>query len=542
MKEGNFNDKNFNREKNEMISSSHTFKSQIIPREWKDDIDRILSDELLGANRYFAKINPKISQLVDNEANKIPELFYDDLQKRWEWHNRFYEDLLEPALPAMIEEDYKELSLLQVDVLRDSYKTASLVDQATLIITASIKKHIAKWIDDESLSYLSEDKKSKLLTLPVDSFWTQYHIDHLKYIIAKKQSDSQINEIRNQLLKKYHAGDEAIFNGRLKKFNHYLDLGIDELENKSRSMKLDSDAKIHNFYLTIEKPRLKAIQDILIYDNIEEKKIETMLIGISGFILRKKILGYLKKSNVMDNGGKIYEFPDDVILEGLNSLRNDQAKSFEKKVIPYQQTSDTCGASSLMMALNYFGKSDLSRKKEDYFHLRSKSNYLEGNHFSALAKEAAHSGLETVLVHSEPMMFKNEGMFNDDFFKILMKEYEGFLIGAKKMGAKVMNGKVINYKSIKSYLENDYLVLLAGRLGNVLHAVLAVGYNQEGIIICDPLSGKKEIWSDDDVRGFIETPIGKWSLAIRKNHASLKNMMNNLERFNEEADVFLNNK
>lgn len=539
MENNNFNNEiernNLKQESRGHLLVASNIKKQIIPEEWKEDIDQILSNELLNANRYFAEINPKISQLIEKESNKTPEIFLQDLKERWEWHNRFYENLLEPALPLLLENNHIELSLLQARALKDAYAVSSLVDQATLMMSAAIKKHINKWMEDKSVSFLNEKEKSEIITPSVDPFWVQYHIEHLKYIIAQKRSDPQLNEIEKGLLEEYHVDDRKIFNSRLKHFSHYFDMEVDDIEKKAQEMVVDDNKKISQFYLTLERPRLKAIRDILLFDNIEEKKIATTLIGISGFVLRKKILQYLNEANILKNDGKIYEFSDNIILEGLDKLINLKKKLSEKNVKPYQQTADTCGASSLMMAMHYFGKSDLTQKRENYFHLRSKSNYLEGNHFSALAKEAAHAGLETTLAHSETAMFKNGGLFNDDFFKILMKEYGDYLVGAQRYGTKVLNGENIDYQSIKKYLEDDYLVLIAGHLGKVLHTVLAVGYNDEGLIICDPLEGEKEIMKENNLEEFIKTPIGKWALSIRKDHTNLKNLLNNVPIFTKEA-------
>lgn len=543
MEKNNFNNEieknNLTQENMENSLFVSNIKKQIIPEEWKENIDQILSNELLDANRYFAEINPKLSQLIENESNKTPEIFLQDLRERWEWHNRFYENLLEPALPLFLEDNYLELSLLQTHALKDAYAVSSLVDQATLMMSAAIKKHINKWMEDESVSYLNEKEKSEILTPSTDPFWVQYHVDHLKYIIAKKRGDPQLNEIEKNLSGEYHVNDQKIFNSRLKHFSHYFDMDADDIEKKSGEMVVDDNKKVSQFYLTLERPRLKAIRDILLFDNVEEKKIATTLIGISGFVLRKKILQYLNEANILKNDGKIYEFPDNIILEGLDKLISLKEKLSEKNVKPYQQTADTCGASCLMMAMHYFGESDLTQVKENHFHVRSKSTYLEGNHFSALAKEAARAGLETILVHSETAMFKNEGLFNDDFFKILMKEYGDYLLGAQKYGTKILNGENIDYQSIKKYLEDNYLVLIAGHLGKVLHTVLAVGYNEEGLIVCDPLEKGKEVVSKDNLEEFVETPIGKWILSIRKDHANLENLLNSTPIFAKEARDYI---
>jgi len=187
-------------EKNIGQIESDNLKRTLIPQEWKESIDDILKKDLLEANRYFAKTNPRISKVIEQEIVKTPELFYRNLCERWEWHNEFYEKFLEPALNLLVRENSSELSPLQVEMLIRVYETVSLVDQATLVMSAAIKKHLEIWASKEKLNSLNKEDRLKLINLPLESFWVQYHIDHLDYIIEKKRNVSKSISLKEELL------------------------------------------------------------------------------------------------------------------------------------------------------------------------------------------------------------------------------------------------------------------------------------------------------------------------------------------------------
>ena len=80
-------------------------KSKIIPNVMKKNIDEILEQQLFNANRYYAESNPDISQLMNKELLNAPEIFLKRLIDRWNWHNSYYEVLLEPAFSDLIRND-----------------------------------------------------------------------------------------------------------------------------------------------------------------------------------------------------------------------------------------------------------------------------------------------------------------------------------------------------------------------------------------------------------------------------------------------------
>lgn len=63
-----------------------------------------------------------------------------------------------------------------------------------------------------------------------------------------------------------------------------------ELLENIKHYRIPEYYKTQHFNFTLEQPNRKAIRDIIIYDNLDEKLIASNLIGISGFLFRIKIL------------------------------------------------------------------------------------------------------------------------------------------------------------------------------------------------------------------------------------------------------------
>lgn len=114
-------------------------KSKIISSEMKKNIDEILEQQLFNANRYYAESNPNISNLMSNELSNSPECFLQKLIDRWNWHNSYYELLLEPSFSNIITDNEKELSPKEIDELIRIFSTSCAIDEATLVMSGAIK-------------------------------------------------------------------------------------------------------------------------------------------------------------------------------------------------------------------------------------------------------------------------------------------------------------------------------------------------------------------------------------------------------------------
>lgn len=494
-----------------------SIKSQIIPTEWKADIDGILNRELVAANRGFAATKDCVTELIQREAHNTPESFIKNLRSRWAWHNDFYENCLEPALPAITGRSLFDITPEQIDRLIGAYRTASLVDQATIVCSAAIKPHLQYWIEQEHLYGLSEEERTMLLTPPTESFWVQYHIDHLRYIAALNSNDHCLaSQLQHKLLVNYHANDEEIMQGRMTRFN--LHTPPETIRQQIERMQVPTDYKIRHLYLTLERPRLAAIRDTVIFDNNDEYLFLKSLIGISGFILRKHILNLVDQSKILPNDGSIYACDDTDVLAALEQLKLYRMNTLSRDVeTTRQHNGETCSATCLAMALHYFGLSDLTIEAVDELYMLTKSDLIPGAHHSGLATEALRRGCAAELAHSEGGLFKNDGVFDNALFTALLAEYGHHLQEAENLGCSVRNGEPINDSYIHTRLEEGNLLIAAGKWGSAFHSILINGYSNDSYTIVDPISGKTSSVDKKWLENFMNTPLGSWILSLKKN-------------------------
>lgn len=521
---------------------NNNIKSQIIPDEMKEKIDEILEQQLFNANRYYAESNSNIFELMRLEIFKPSTIFLDDLKSRWNWHNHFYEELLEPAYIELTDNNVNELTPLRMEELIKVYKTCCLVDEATLVTSGAIKKHLQEQLQNisiESEAVSKQDAIFMLLTPPIESFFVQYHIDHLSYLVLLKTGDERINKYKEYLLRHYHAYDEKIFESRFKKkFAFKINNSVEELLNEIQSCKISDEYKIKHFYFTLEHKDRKAYRDIITYDNVDEKYIACQLIGISGFLFRKQILNYLNETNILPNNGYIYEYSNIEIVDGLNKLLDERRMLMQKAVNPYRQSADTtCAIACMLMVLDYYKMiPKVDRRYEKKYYNVYHSFYLDGTPFSALAWHFAKNDLETEIFHSELNIFSNSNnALPQDIFDKSMQEYKRFLQGAENKGAKVINGADINCETLKERLEEDKLVILAGQMGEYLHAILLCGYEDNNFIVCDPLVKQKQLKTYEEITAFMNTSIGKWYIAVKQKKKNKEILIDNLDKYQNDA-------
>lgn len=81
----------------------------------------------------------------------------------------------------------------------------------------------------------------------------------------------------------------------MQKFYKYLDMSEEQIKQEIKTSKISNEYKVKHFYFTLEHPERKAFRDLLLFDNLDEKYIAKSLVGISGFVLRKKIIANFKR-------------------------------------------------------------------------------------------------------------------------------------------------------------------------------------------------------------------------------------------------------
>ncbi|MEG3926610.1 hypothetical protein [Microcoleus sp. T3_D1] len=185
--------------------------------------------------------------------------------------------------------------------------------------------------------------------------------------------------LRTALLNKYHIGDSEIYESRLRKFSWVDNLDLDDINLTVQG--LEKSVPVIRKYDTIPQ---EFIRKIIAFDNRDAYFILRTFIGISGFVLRSKILEYLNKAKILKNEGEIYSYNDQDIIAGLYHFKEYRKSVLRKNVSGYIQTDYTCTAVCLMMVLNYYGIVPSSPNVEQKLHSLSCSKYTSGEHYSGV--------------------------------------------------------------------------------------------------------------------------------------------------------------
>lgn len=185
----------------------------------------------------------------------------------------------------------------------------------------------------------------------------------------------------------------------------------------------------------------------------------------------------------------------------------------------FKRPSGSCSSAALCMALRHFGFQGVNEALLTDLHERAQARSQKGELFSKLAIAARTYGLDTSLVHSEKDLFSNRlQLLPPEIFTALVKEYRAALNEAVALGAESIQGSPINTETLRTYLNNGYVVLLAGQRQNgSLHTVLVHGYERDLLLYHDPddtdTTKEKEM---GELERFSKTAVGSWMMAVRR--------------------------
>lgn len=118
------------------------------------------------------------------------------------------------------------------------------------------------------------------------------------------------------------------------------------------------------------------------------------------------------------------------------------------------------------------------------------------------------------IYHSENNLFKNNNVFDDEIFNLLLNEYNEFLSIAIRSGAKVYNGVNINVQLLKEKLFDNNLIILAGKVNDEFHSILLSDWYDNKFVVYDPLCNDVKLLSFNEINDFMSTDIGKWFIVI----------------------------
>ena len=192
----------------------------------------------------------------------------------------------------------------------------------------------------------------------------------------------------------------------------------------------------------------------------------------------------------------------------------------DKNVKPYKQKGDTCAIVCMLMVLEYYKKIEkINWYEERRLYRIYGSKYMSGTPFSAIAYHMSKNGLNTTIYHEDKNLFNNnKNVMDKNLFDLAMNEYKEYLIYAEKEGTRILNGIKIDVNILKEKLQEGNLIILAGSIKNIYHAILLTGYDNENFKVCDPLYKTKQTRTYNEIEQFINTDIGKWFIAVNNNY------------------------
>ena len=186
-----------------------------------------------------------------------------------------------------------------------------------------------------------------------------------------------------------------------------------------------------------------------------------------------------------------------------------------KDIKHYKQNGNTCAICCMLMILSYYNVIDkINWYDERRLYRIYKSKYIDGVPFSAILYHLTKNNLDVSIYHSENSLFKNNNVFNDEMFDLLLNEYNEFLNNAIKYSAKVYKEVNINIKLLKEKLNENNLIILAGMVDNIYHSILLSECVDNGFIVHDPLNKDKKIMTYNEINNYMITNIGKWFIVV----------------------------
>lgn len=486
-------------------------KSMIIPEEWKPNIDQLMVVDYMNANRYYAEHSPTLQEDIEQTMHQEPEVFYQNIVNAWQAHHEFFERHLEVLMVKQKDYTYSELSPTMIDLLIDQYKKATIIDEETMVYSASIKKYVSHHSEilAHNLGMTIEDFTSQFLR--TSTYFGYYTAKNLIYVLEQTEDNAE----KDSLAMEFHGGDPDIMKHRhqllAQKYKNRIPNRIlqtyeqDEIELIKPNEVSDTDWR-----------EIVALRKCVEFDNIEEYMIAINLEGASGYILRKMIAKHLVDAGIIDERSGIYDYSDEETILGLQELKNQNSNSYTRQVEAKVQHGITCSAACATMAESVvFGRKP-TNQVESMYASASGSKYIPGQHYSYMAAEMLGRGLDVTIVHELETHFKR-GFMSGDLFSKLNDEYNaGLALYHRDSAAEELNGQTINSIYVTKLLERGDTIILAGqnRVNEYYHSVFIVGKNGDKFVVIDPFYGNFNEWSQSELESFSETDIGKWLIAV----------------------------
>lgn len=289
------------------------------------NIDAVINAEVIPFVKSFQSLSIEIQNKARTVAMKeSPCCFVNNLKHSWQIHNKTALDI-DGFLTSLYKGDIR---LDNIEILNIASKLLSKAfdsERKKRIYSAGLKisidYHLPKLI---SRYNLSREDVNTLLSIWKVNFWTYRYGEHCLYRLRQIKKKLQTKDVQQSIISIFHAGENTLFKSRFGKicgnaFNNSVLLKR-EVANYKRHILRTKNFEIHGIYLTQNRPALKSIQELILYDNREEYVFGYNLYGIPDLFLRKELVNFLVKRKYLPLFSSVLKYTKKEILLSLQQI------------------------------------------------------------------------------------------------------------------------------------------------------------------------------------------------------------------------------
>lgn len=275
-------------------------------------IGNLIRREVVPYMRSLAVLSPELQQeTLQRVGAESAAEFFNNLARTWKEHNafameidRFLSNHANWATLQMREEWLTEALTL--------FERAHRIETEKRLYTAGVKEALDKAIDQCRPRYRLSDKTlALLLGLQEPSYWSFRNGAHASWRLSQNgvsSSNAPIPQIdTSQLCKIFHSGCSDVLSERLSEpwLAKLVTMDVEALKKVVQSWSethVDGRKRQTELgYLVIERPELKAIQNLIKYDNLTEMLFGSNLWGVPDLFLRRLTVNALVRLGSIDS-------------------------------------------------------------------------------------------------------------------------------------------------------------------------------------------------------------------------------------------------
>lgn len=293
-------------------------------------IGDLIRDEVIPYMRSLAVLPTAMrGEALSRVEIEDVQTFFENLRRSWQEHNQL---ALEIDAFVMANGSWRrfEISEPALEQAITLFERADRNETEKRLYTAGVKEAIDKAMHAARMRYrLSDEEITLLLELPEPTYWAYRNGVHAQWLLARRGigflSAPAPAMATAGLCNIFHAGCEGVLNER--RSDKWLrELLLMETEGLLRVFQMWTEVytaapekRVKIGYLTLERPDLKAIQNLIRYDNLVELLFGANLWGVPDLFLRKMTI------NTLIRLGRI-DARDSVLMYSVDELRQSRSR------------------------------------------------------------------------------------------------------------------------------------------------------------------------------------------------------------------------